>query len=1234
MANILGAILSGFKKKKDEEGVTPIPAAKPVPIPQATQPAQGGGIGGAIKSAWNNFWQPAPTVRVRDVVREVPGAAVKTLGDVGNFALDVGRGIVTRPVAQAILSASDAAGLRANLGKGEVMNTIEIPKNDLAGQLLFGDKPLKSYQQQTRDIESFLDTKTPLPKQAVAPVGIMLGTINAGLDLPGGGIVKSGGKEVVERVGKEGVEKAIEQIGKEGTEDVVETVVKNADELAPLIQELPREARGSVDATVNALKEQGFKIADDVLKKLKSGKVLEGDGYVLQSNPNGFITNFERKLTNLLTPPVQQVAEKEAAQSIGQAVKPVSTEVLQDASKGVDDVTKATEEIAQTSKRPNLDEALKQTDQSLPPRPDTTAPGGGTQTAQSAEDYITSRPVFENLTEEQKNILSENLKQSGFEAKLSEVKGAPLTRDEVIQEAIKIQDGLANPTTRQQTLDTAAKLQNTQNEIAQLSVKFSEAVKAGDTALASELDKQMTDALLKQRTFAADWGRMGNILQSPGQLNLPTGQRILSNMFGKVDEARIDDVLKAWQGMTPEQKLDPQAIRQFYFQFVEPTSKELYDEYRYINLLSSPLTHIRNITGNVLAGLVEEPATQLSRGVIDKVMTMLGRQPERTTFAREAVEYYQGVMKAFPKALKDAQAVLKGELMGTNAFEEGRIPIGKYAEKAAIFSQPGKTQGIRGLAGKATGAFLEQGSKINKGLEAADRFFKTLVEGGYSTAKTRTASRLGQELEGETLANIAQGAKAKSIDLTFQNELKPGSHAQGYLHQATDVVINGLMKARKAPGVIGAMFETVFPFLNIAANIFNRTVDYLPGVGALNMIGADSAAAREIAARQVTGGTAFLASLWAVGRLAQQDRIAGAAPADPDGRSAFLSAHPEYSVKLGDTWVQTGQLGVFGKLVETAIRYNEGRYHENDLTDSEAADMTQALLGTVVDMSDASYLDSLGNLIDSLKNFGKPEGSYAMKNLAATPIRQAIPLAGFQGWLAKLIDPVARKSESAEGGYLTNALAGVAKNLPILSYLYDPYLNPDNTPSTTSRWNAISPARLQAGNSLFENLWSLDRLERQMGSAENRFSEGKINLQDFVQSLQNASSYFKGVPSKPVDLGERGDIKVPTKAQIMQPLAQPKGVQLGGKPMIPGSQPIGSVKLSSKTKVSAPPKVGKISLSKLRLPGASKSGVSSKGIAMKLPKLSPPKIKSKKIGQSLIAEAESRSRSRRRSASA
>jgi hypothetical protein len=1227
MANIFGAILAGFKKKKDEEDmVQPVPA-KPTPLPQAEPINPIGKIGNAISTSWNNFWQPsAEGVRIRDFIRELPGASLQVGKNVGNFALDVGRGAVTRPAAQAVLSVSDLSGLRANLGKGEKLDTIVVPENDMLGRALFGDKPLESYQKQTKSIENFLDTKTPLPKQAVAPVGIMAGIVNAGLDLPGGGIVKSGGKE--------GAEQVLKEVGKENADEVIEQIVKNSDELAPLLKELPVAARGTLDDALAALKERGVSVAENVLEKLKGGKVIEGEGYVLQSRPDALIANFDTKLKAALP---EVATEQVAKQEVPQAISSVP-EVLQDANKGVDDATKIltpSEATLAKSKRPSLDQALKQTDEAIPAGSSSQTAGAGNAASQTTEDYLASRPTFESLDEAQKGELSTLLKESGFESKLAEVKGAPVTQEEVIREALKAQDTLSNPITREQTVSKLAEFTNTNNvALDKLKASF-DAAKAGDTIGAEALAGEFFDNFVKSRSVLTDAGRTlnlgGNMIADSAQ---PAGVKMLGQMFRKLGDAadsQVEAIKAAWQTVD---KTNPEALREFYFSFVQPTTKDIADEYKYINLLSSPLTQARNIMGN-LAAVTEEPVTQVARGLIDRLMTMTGRQANRTTYAREAVDQVTGMFEAIPKAWQDAKAVFTRAAQGDN-LDLSRIPVGKYAGQADIFSKPGRFEGARKAAGKVTGVFLEKGGKVNDAMQAGDRFFKSIIEAGTKKAKVKTAQRLGVDLTDNVMKDISETATKRGLDLTLQTPLAPGSHTTGYLNQAIDVVADGLMKGRNVPGIVGAVTQTMFPFIGIAANAMKRVVSYLPGIGALNAIGADSPAMREIAARQLTGTVALMGSLWATGRLAQEDRIAGAAPQDPEGKANFLAAHPEYSVKLGNTWVQTSRMGTFGKLVETAIRYQEGRYHENNLTDSQLTDLTQALLTTAVDMSDESYLSSLGDLIDSVKNIGSEQGNYAGGKVASTPIRQNVPLVGFQGWLSKLIDPVNRKSTDSDGGVVSNLMASVNKNLPFLSLNYDPYMNPDGTVSTASRWNSLSPYKLQQGNDLFETIWSTDRFGRQTDSAQRKFSEGTLDLQGMMDSITQAAAYFSKTPKAEIDLGEQGKTRLPNKNEkelLLAPKAGGISLNALGGSAIRGSQPIKGVSLKGKTKVSAAPKVKGGKTARIKLPNASKqAGSGIGGVNLSLPKLSTLKVPKKK--SQALSDAEARERSKKRTQTA
>ena len=61
----------------------------------------------------------------------------------------------------------------------------------------------------------------------------------------------------------------------------------------------------------------------------------------------------------------------------------------------------------------------------------------------------------------------------------------------------------------------------------------------------------------------------------------------------------------------------------FYRKFVKPTLPEIIDEYRYLNMLSSPKTQIVNTFSNILQVSFLRPATRLFSGITDNIVSTL-----------------------------------------------------------------------------------------------------------------------------------------------------------------------------------------------------------------------------------------------------------------------------------------------------------------------------------------------------------------------------------------------------------------------------------------------------------------------------------------------------------------------------------------------------------------------------------------------------------------------------------
>ena len=1233
MANLFDAISSVFKKKKDEELVAqmakPVPVAAPAPVmnPNIKPIDIGGAINSAVSNvsnAWNNYWKPTPEVRTRDIVRELPQATVDVGKAIGNFGLNAARSTLTRLPAQAVMSVADDINSKL---PPQIQNKYPttIQAKDPLGRVLFGDEPLKSYQQQARDNSKFGQEKLGLSKGVSDFGGAGIALSGAMLDAPGLGGAKAVAKEGAEKLVKEGVEKQ---------------VIKTADELAPLLQELAPEAKATLGDAVAALKEKGVQLTTTLVKKLKSGKVIDGDGYVIQTiakDGDRLVANFDK---NLIKPVVESVPVKTKGIQLSKKVlQPTVKEATAVAPEVVEPVIKNTvKEVIPNEIKPTAetvaDIAARSVDETDKVAADAAKSavdrgGAGVEPAvDTATEYLATRPTYQKLGDASRDTLRQAIKDTGIAEDVAKIKGAPITEEEVANEALRTQEYVQNVITRDKTLADEQQIVGLQNRLSLLFDQMEKAKGTDDYPAAMEAWKQ---AEIVQRSVAAHWGNLGHALQAAGDAEQPTGVSILKKVFAKTEAttAQMNEILKKWENVD---KNSVDAMREFYYTFVTPSAKEITDEYRYINLLSSPLTQVRNFRGNALATLIEEPVTQVFRGLVDRVKTMVGLQETRQTFSREAGEMITGYTKAVPAANQRFMNVLNH--IGTGGTPDlPRLPVGKFATKADIFTTTGKAGEV---AGKVTGAFLEKFGKVNDLMQATDAWFKEVIAGGVTTAKTATAKRLGKEVTGEVATDIAKQAKAKGIELTLQTPLDPTNATnQGMLSSMLDTLTQALSEARSADKGVGQqvggrIVGLLLPFLQVATNSLKRVASYTPGLGLLDIPGADAARLTEIAARQATGAFVLASAYTAIAKLDLDGRISYSVPKDTKGKEQAYAAAPEWAIRVGGDkdkggiWVSVNQLGVFGKIVKLAMMMKQQEVGTSDLTKNGGEQMMDAFSQYIVGMADDSFVKSIGLAYDALKG-----SKYAMRQLASQPVAQSVPLASFVTWFTKVLDNTNRKSESQDP--LLNAIAPVGKNLPGLSMLYDPYLKPDGSPSTFSRLNSLSPDKLQWADPDEMQAYKFMLYQRQLNNLQRSFSDGEIDAETMTNGMQKADEILlQKLPQEKTKLPQGANFKLPTKDEIRQ-MTAPTGVKFGA--VQKGVTGGGGVSISKSGKVTATaPKLSMkgISFKMPKLSSAPKTAAklnlpklaSIKGINLKTPQ-------KKKTGASIQSEVAARKRSKR-----
>lgn len=577
---------------------------------------------------------------------------------------------------------------------------------------------------------------------------------------------------------------------------------------------------------------------------------------------------------------------------------------------------------------------------------------------------------------------------------IKSAKGGPLTHEEVIQAAAE-STILQKASSREATLKSEAALLATRRHLAALAQR-------------GKITKEFVNSV---RVVSAEATRRGRELQALQIGADPT----LANVQGEVVRKLLEMGHDADEIVKQGEHVDftnAREVADYYRKFVKPTLPQILDEYRYINMLSSPKTHIVNAFTNALQVAVLRPADRLATGVVDRLAsTLTGRA--RTAYVRDVPVYYRGAFNALPEAASKAMDALRGD---------------------STLMRPD----VEHLPTQV--AFLKPFQVVPRALEASDAFFRTLIEGGEREALASTGRRLGTK---PNPSKVAEASESVAQEYVFRKS--PDSineTGQGHLLSMIDSLTNAVYGLRRVPGV-----KWFIPFVQTPMNILKQGIEHSP-MGFATMAGATNKA--EQAGKALVGSTVFAAA----GALALDGRTTWALPKDKKERTAFYAAGLQpYAVKVGDKWVQFSKLGPIAYPIAMAAA---AKHYAQDDPATAGADHIEKIArimgGTAQFFADQSYVDQMGKLVDAMS--GK-EGA-GSEFIAGVP-SQLIPMSSLIRWATMIIDPVYRKVDSST--LISRVIDNLKKGIPGLSETLPAFKTPQgkNSERQMPVVNAFSP---------------------------------------------------------------------------------------------------------------------------------------------------------------------------------
>lgn len=536
--------------------------------------------------------------------------------------------------------------------------------------------------------------------------------------------------------------------------------------------------------------------------------------------------------------------------------------------------------------------------------------------------------------------------------------GKPITHEEVFEKA-KEADLLTKGSSREKMVEFQAALLKTRQQLA---------------ALAEQ--KELTPEFLDTLRVVANTGTdIASQLQSFRIDAFPEYAAVKTKIIKELMKLGYasEEIIDAGQGVD---FTDLQQVTEFYRKFVDPKLSDVLNEFAYINILSSPKTHIVNIFSNLIQTAGLNPITKLATTGVDAVASLLTGN-DRQYYLDEIPAFYKGALNAIPEASKAVGDALQGK-----AFIErpdiSRIPTNSKFIDYATF-------GI--------------GKYVPRALEAMDVFFRTMIEKGEIEALTAKYQKQndGKSPSEKEQVNIEKEARRKAEYYVFrQKPDEANKSGQGDLLSAVDKMTNAVYKLRKVPGA-----RWFVRFVQTPMNILKQGIEYSPA-GFATVKGAENKS-EQIAKALI--GSVLVATSYAV---AASGRTTWALPRSKKDREEFYAAgRIPYAVKIGDTWYSYSKLGplAYPLAIGAAIHYYE-KESPTALSDSAIKKASDALAGVMGFFADQSYVRSLGDLIKAIQG-----EQYKISSLITSVPTQLIPLSSLQRWVNSFTDPLYRDKE-------------------------------------------------------------------------------------------------------------------------------------------------------------------------------------------------------------------------------
>lgn len=833
---------------------------------------------------------------------------------------------------------------------------------DPVRRLLYGSEPVQTYQTAAEGNEALLEKSRF--RDYASPLAAVGGIASVGLDAPTGGsqIIKGFGKEVAEKLAKETTEAGVKNIIKKELPEISDDLLEK---VAPAIAKT--QDKGVISNLLQDGKSQAQRLQEVATPKVDVPveRLTSYEG----APDRARVELYKRRIQN------------------GEDVAPLKVLPDSKGNMGVEDGKhrlQAMKELGiETAPVEDTYDVRRLTTAVQPPGE---RQYGLLKTAQSSEQ----------LPEETKQAVGAIQPQTYRQMNIEDtIEAARKTTAKNYDEAKRIaEEGLnAGKWDDQTSSHTIALLEKASSEgrIGDLEELMSKA---------SEAAKSSGQANVLWRTLANKNTPEGMVkLAEKVVENANDKAGFLTKTFRKVGNKGVytlDDDAKAFirTKMAEVQKMpDGEAkdaalkeVMERINEAVPPGASEMFDAFRYQNLLSSPRTQARNTMSNLFQTMITRPTTLATRGGIDWFgATLFGK--ERQNYLKEVPEYYRGLFNS----IGDATEAFKGAWKGT-------IDI----------AQP-DLRNVVALRNKNMPKAL---TAVSRFMEAQDRFLQTMVASGeYAAMKSKGVTDDVARAEAEKVAQYS----------LFRDILDPkNKRGQGELLSAIDKFSDTVTTF----GQKHKSFKWFVPFVRTPMNVTKQMIEYSPA-GLATLKG--STRKPEQVSKALIGSMIMLTGA----KMALDGDVTWDVPKDASQRELFYSQGKKpYSVKVGDSWVPLIYFGPLSLAFGIPAAFKDA-HDEAPLDANEMEKVVSSLGNTTKFLSQQTYVQGMANFMDVLSG----EADASLLNSLGFTAGQAMPLQGLQRYVAGVVDPIFRKKK----GFMDSIKADIPFASKSLEAYEDPF---------------------------------------------------------------------------------------------------------------------------------------------------------------------------------------------------